>query len=148
MAFEWSVFRQMKRCSQCDLEKPFSEFAFKNKSKETRASECKVCHRVARNKLYAGSPLPDQTRVRQRKVEIKQWVDDVRRQGKCQCGESHPGCLDFHHTDPLSKEISISKMAEQGWGRDRILKELEKCQVLCSNCHRKLHWVERQLKRK
>lgn len=134
----------MKTCSRCKVDKPDSEFAFKNKAKGTRASECKGCHRQIRNKLYAQSPLPDQTRVRQRRREIQRWMDEYRATKQCPCGESHPGCLDFHHLDPTAKDISVSHVARRGWSRERILKELEKCQILCSNCHRKLHWEQRR----
>ena len=55
----------------------------------------------------------------------------------CQiCGERDPRCLDFHHRNPSEKTVGIA------WGRaglDTLLKEIEKCDVLCANCHRKLH---------
>ena len=57
----------------------------------------------------------------------------------CQCGESDPVCLDFHHIDG-DKEIELSKAAiKWGWSDPRLISELKKCIVLCSNCHRKLH---------
>ena len=56
------------------------------------------------------------------------------------CGETHPACLDFHHLDDTSKEFNISRAHKFGYGYRRIAKEIEKCVVLCSNCHRKLHY--------
>lgn len=60
----------------------------------------------------------------------------------CQdCGESDPVCLDFHHLDSKTKEYDVSRMT---WGTpfEKIKKEIEKCIVLCANCHRKRHsWV-------
>lgn len=60
------------------------------------------------------------------------------------CGENHPACLDFHHKDPSTKSFPIGSIHGQGWGEARIRKETEKCDVLCSNCHRKEHWSQRK----
>ncbi len=132
-----------KSCPRCGKSRPVSDFSFRNKAKGTRASYCKLCHRKIRNKLYYASPLPDQTRIRQRVREIQQWLNDYRRQLTCPCGENHPGCLVFHHIDPNTKELPVSQVAQRGWGRDRIMREIAKCQILCANCHSKLHWNER-----
>lgn len=60
---------------------------------------------------------------------------------KCsRCGETHPACLDFHHRNPGKKFASIADMVGRGYGVKSILKEIEKCDVLCSNCHRKEHF--------
>lgn len=52
--------------------------------------------------------------------------------------------LEFHHTEKKGKEFDISKY--RGYQiNDCILKELEKCVLLCSNCHRKEHQLEEAL---
>lgn len=56
------------------------------------------------------------------------------------CGEDFTGrleCLDFHHENPEEKEIGLGKIMMGGW--PRIEQELDKCILLCSNCHRTLH---------
>jgi hypothetical protein len=55
------------------------------------------------------------------------------------CNESATCCLDFHHRDPSQKEFVLSDMANRGQSIKVIEKEIAKCIVLCSNCHRKLH---------
>lgn len=52
------------------------------------------------------------------------------------CGETDPCCLEFHHLDPTEKELQVS---EQHNNLGRVLKEINKCIVVCSNCHRKIH---------
>jgi predicted HNH restriction endonuclease len=58
--------------------------------------------------------------------------------GKCNiCG--YDRCLnafDFHHLDPLEKDFTISNHMTS-W--DRIKKEIDKCVLVCSNCHREIH---------
>jgi hypothetical protein len=46
--------------------------------------------------------------------------------------------LDFHHLDPSQKEISPSNLHYKSW--DYAKQELDKCIVLCSNCHREEHF--------
>ena len=55
------------------------------------------------------------------------------------CGVGDPIVLDFHHRDESSKEFSVSEGKRRGYSRQRMLDEIEKCDVLCSNCHRRHH---------
>lgn len=65
---------------------------------------------------------------------------------KCsRCTETHISCLDFHHTDPNIKFGNVSELPAKGWSWERIQAEINKCVILCSNCHRKLHWLEDNL---
>jgi len=76
----------------------------------------------------------------ERQQKIREWLFDLKSTLKCnRCSEDDFVCLDFHHIDPKEKEIGISEAIRQGWAKDRILKEVDKCEVLCANCHRKLH---------
>jgi 5-methylcytosine-specific restriction endonuclease McrA len=58
--------------------------------------------------------------------------------GCVRCGETDTACLDFHHRNPAEKEAEIGNVARR-WGSERLLAEIAKCVVLCSNCHRKFH---------
>lgn len=55
--------------------------------------------------------------------------------GKCvRCGyEEHPAALQFHHIDPSTKLFTIAEVANKAWSS--ILSELDKCELLCANCH-------------
>ena len=44
---------------------------------------------------------------------------------------------DFHHTDPLTKDKGIGQIISLGWEKVKI--ELNKCVLLCANCHRETH---------
>lgn len=46
--------------------------------------------------------------------------------------------LEFHHRDPTSKRFDWYSMRSSGW--DKVVIELQKCDLLCANCHRELHY--------
>ena len=76
-----------------------------------------------------------------RKLKIRQWFKDLKNKSACEiCGESHPSCLEFHHLK--KKDNIISKMVASGYAIDTIQKEMAKCQIVCANCHRKIHYVK------
>jgi hypothetical protein len=81
-----------------------------------------------------------------RRRELRAWFRALRATKACEvCGENAPECLHFHHIDRAKKEIDVSTAIANGWSRERILREMAKCRVLCANCHLKHHWNERQL---
>jgi hypothetical protein len=60
--------------------------------------------------------------------------------GKCQkCGYNKcVAALQFHHRDPTQKDFGLShKGVPQSW--EKTKKELDKCDVLCANCHFEIH---------
>ena len=57
--------------------------------------------------------------------------------GCCICGEGRLPCLDFHHKDPNTKKFSI--VAMHNYSLRVIDEEINKCMLVCSNCHRVLH---------
>lgn len=97
--------------------------------------------RKSRREWYERNQTHAKEQVKRRKQETYEWLKEYKSTLSCEtCGEDHPACLDFHHRDPNEKEIPMAKAVASGWGRERILKEIEKCAILCSNCHRKLHF--------
>lgn len=130
-----------KACSKCNLEKELTEFAIRNKKKNTFSSECKSCHKEVRIKNYDKNRQSEKARVKKRKQEIKDWLETLKSDLKCsECSEDHIATLQFHHRNPDEKEIGISETIRYGWGIPRILEEISKCDVLCANCHSKKHW--------
>lgn len=61
---------------------------------------------------------------------------------KCtKCGFDHPAALDFHHIDPSEKENIVSNLVSSGCFA-AAMEEVQKCIVLCANCHRIHHHEE------
>lgn len=82
--------------------------------------------------------------VKERKTKNKKVWDAFKGTLKCtNCGFSHTAALDFHHVDPAEKEYSISALVSNK-SFTKAMKEVEKCIVLCANCHRIHHYDEKK----
>ena len=74
-------------------------------------------------------------RVRKRNSKFVELVKDNK---ECSvCGENYPACLVFHHLS--DKEYEIGVMVSNGHSLKSISNEMNKCTILCANCHRKHH---------
>ncbi|MBV0925676.1 HNH endonuclease [Halomicroarcula limicola] len=77
----------------------------------------------------------------QRRAELRAWVNELKATAGCsRCSEADPACLDFHHIDETGKEYQITTMISNGRGKESLLDEMAKCEVVCANCHRKVHF--------
>ena len=82
-------------------------------------------------------------RTKQRRIERSKWWADykIEKKFKCsKCSESHPACISFHHRDPKEKHMGVADLVGFAYSVDVILAEIEKCDILCHNCHAKYHW--------
>lgn len=78
-----------------------------------------------------------------------QWLRDWRRRTKeraieafgSKCGicgyNKCINALEFHHLEPNEKEFNVGRLINNNW--DKLVKELQKCICICSNCHREIH---------
>jgi hypothetical protein len=73
--------------------------------------------------------------------EWSKWFVTLKATLACrQCGKSHPAIVDFHHRCPEEKLFEVGRGVNHCKPKHLILAEIEKCDVLCANCHRILHW--------
>ena len=115
-----------KICTKCGRELPLTEYYSRGGGR--LRSECKDCHKQYVTNQY---------------FKRKEKVNDIKTNCKCaKCGESRSYTLDFHHKDPSIKDETIARMTSNCNKMEDILKEIEKCIVLCANCHREFHYLE------
>ena len=119
-----------KFCPYCKTTKPISEF-YQRRGKAGGSCYCKPCTNAETS---------------QRSIAFKEKCVEYKG-GKCElCGyNKYIGALEFHHKDPTKKDLQISKVRGRSFN-DKIKKELDKCQILCSNCHREIHFTENKKK--
>lgn len=129
-----------QKCSKCCLEKSTVEF-FSNK-KRTSGFDCycKDCRREYSKKHYGMQKAYYKGKTNRNKEKIRQFVSTYKQGKKCvRCGFDNPIALDFHHRNPADKKFAISRACISGIGKDRLDKEIAKCDLLCANCHRIEH---------
>jgi predicted Fe-S protein YdhL (DUF1289 family) len=127
----------MKICTKCELPKEIEDFNWRSKTKGTRQSICRECQNKAGAEHYKNNSSDYKKRARQFKAALKakfaEWLLDK----YCvDCGENDPVVLDCDHVRGEKKsDISVMLNDTRPW--EAILEELSKCEVKCSNCHRK-----------
>lgn len=76
---------------------------------------------------------------KQRREDIREWFYNYKKKLECsKCDEDRPPAIQFHHPND-DKEKRVSELVTKGYGKETILKEIDKCEVLCANCHSVLH---------
>ena len=133
---------QTKICTKCKTEKPISEYYPKIKSRAGLQSACKSClielnkKRYKENKYVRTMAKLTAKESRDRLLII---TNSIKLKYKCCfCNETEVCCLDFHHKNEKDKdtEVAYLRLAKS---KTRLITEINKCIVVCSNCHRKIH---------
>jgi len=120
-------------------------FSFENnidsKSEDIDLPEEKEWRNLSSYQRYYYKNRPDEIeRTTDRKEKLKNWFQKYKNNLCCEkCGEEHNACLEFHH-DRDKKESISSLVKNSTSSKERIKEEIEKCRILCANCHRKVHF--------
>jgi hypothetical protein len=141
----------MKTCTKCKVEKELTDFA---KSKDKIMSWCKSCTNIRNRERYKNDPKHKaniQKHTSSYQERNRQFVIDYLNQHPCPCGQTNILTLQFDHLS--DKEWNISAKIHD-CSLENLKKELDKCQVLCANCHSiktahqlgnwKLKWLARR----
>lgn len=129
----------MKTCSKCKELKDESEFGFKTKGK--RQSYCRPCNNERNRQYYANNKDRQKQVVYKRnlkyKKELRAWLVELKESKPCMdCGVRYPWyVMDFDHIGD-NKFKDVSRMAVEGYSKLKIQEEIDKCDLVCSNCHR------------
>ena len=119
----------------CKEELPLSSFRKRNKNTEVRISYCGECWKEYSKAHYKKDKQYYLDSNRERRKRNRQYVFNYLKDNPCEeCGESRIAALQFDHLDRNKKEFTIGRKAHIS-SLDRIKKEIEKCRVLCANCH-------------
>lgn len=126
----------MKYCYKCQTEKPLLEFSINKTRKDGLSSQCRSCHKVMRRKHYENNKHKIYKQVRNRKKELHEWVDSLKKDKPCKdCGRTDlPFLMDFDHLN--NKKVAISAAWMRGLSKEKILEEINKCELVCCRCHR------------
>jgi len=74
------------------------------------------------------------------RISKREWFIEFMKTKQCTlCPETESCTLDWHHLNPDTKILEISKMVNKCYSIETIMEEMSKCICICSNCHRKIH---------
>jgi len=126
----------MKICSHCEITKEDTEF---NKKRKGLQPFCKLCQRERSRQQYEENKEHQKKNIyAARKVRRKllhEHLLELFKFGCLDCGITDPEVLEWDHRE--NKKYDISKMIVDGFSIERVDKELENCDLVCANCHRK-----------
>lgn len=102
-------------------------------------------NRIYQKEYYQKHKLERNQKSKMERASNKEMVDRYKALHPCiLCGEKNTILLVFHHRDMAEKENGISVMTASSFPKHKIMKEIEKCEVLCFNCHALVHDRMRQ----
>lgn len=138
-----------RKCSVCGVVQPVTAFAFKNKARGMRHARCRLCQKDYAQQHYKQNAESYRDRAC---VTTPQYIDrnqtyirSLKEQHPCtDCGVRFPHyVMDFDHTHG-TKVANVSVLARRGASLERISAEIDKCELVCANCHRARTWKRLQ----
>jgi hypothetical protein len=129
----------MRRCGRFGQLKPVEEFAWRRKEKGQRHNYCRPCHAEYHRKHYLANRERYIAQAAKQKAQLRlertrMLLEYFNSHACVDCGESDPVVLEFDHLRDKSFAVT-AKLVNYRW--ERILEEIEKCEVVCANCHRR-----------
>lgn len=117
------------KCTKCGTE--VSRF-------QTGTRWCKLCHQAYNREHYLNNKQYYKDKAAKRNISIKaqsrEFVKQYLREHPCiDCGSTDIEVLQFDHRDPSLKTGEVSTFLT--YSTDRLMKEINKCDVRCANCH-------------
>jgi len=137
----------MRRCVTCGEPKEEEDFNWRYKALGIRHVTCRECHKGFRKNWYEGDAHERhlenvQARKKAARQLAREYVYEYLSTHPCiECGENDPRVLEFHHLH--GKDMAVSQLITGGYSIETIQAEIDKCSVLCANCHRRLTVDER-----
>jgi hypothetical protein len=128
-----------RRCGRCGEIKPLAEFAWRRKAKGQRHNYCRPCHAEYHREHYLANRRKyiDLAKKRAQLVAEERYaflIEYFRTNPCADCGETDPVVLEFDHLG--DKKFNVAKgIRDRSW--ESLLAEIAKCDVVCSNCHRR-----------
>jgi hypothetical protein len=128
-------------CNHCHQEKDEEEFNWRWKSLNTRQRTCRECQKAQKNDWYSNNADRHKANIYQNKLsnvnDAREYVRDYLSNHHCvDCGEADIRVLEFDHVRGQKRE-TVGILINRGYPLSTIIEEISKCEVVCSNCHKK-----------
>jgi hypothetical protein len=127
----------MKNCVICNNE-------LSGQKKMYCSNNCKQKHHYDRIKEQTNTYHSQTIRSYKRKLHLIELLGGCCKVCKY---DKNLSALEFHHRDPNVKDSQLDMRTLSNRSMDYILKEVSKCDLICSNCHREYHNPEMEIER-
>lgn len=129
-----------KRCSRCGLTKPLDHFHRNRRRRDGRGTYCAPCVSRYNAEYYPKNserhnPARIQRRQRERDEQARKLIEYLLKHPCVDCGETDVLVLQFDHLG--DKTANVSFLVGKGVSWSRVEREMEKCDVVCANDHRR-----------
>lgn len=124
-----------KICSKCKINKSLEDFNFRSREHNSRHSYCRECGKMLTRNHYKNNKPQYLKRNLEAYRKRKDFVREMKNRPCADCGIQYPFyVMDFDHREDEVKEYHLNQV-------DRLTmktlkREIAKCDVVCSNCHR------------
>lgn len=124
-------------CSWCGQEKEDDEFPWRNRQTGTRHRNCKICQREKGRAHYRANHDAYISRNLARSRDVSKEIRTLKESKPCvDCGCYFPYyVMDFDHRPGEKKSFMVSRAVQQRTIAT-AMREIAKCDLVCSNCHR------------
>jgi len=135
---------RLKTCTQCKIQKSILDFSKNHNAKDGLYSWCKPCNRVKARALYARKSHVYKACAKKHRIAVSkelraQLLVIKAKYGCAFCEEKEICTLEFHHVNPRKDAGGRAVSHAVSRGRGVFIREVNKCVVLCANCHKKVH---------
>lgn len=116
----------MRICGKCKV----------NPCRNKTSSYCKDCHNEYQKAFYKRKPQSTRDSTKKRHDEIRRLIKKAKDKPCADCGNSYPYyVMDFDHVRG-EKKFNLSVAARHYKSFQTLQEEIDKCEVVCANCHR------------
>lgn len=123
-----------KVCNRCKLEKEVDLFNKRSRSNDGYNSYCKECNKLYLKQHYKDNKQYYVNKAQDYKRSVANKIKSIKNVPCADCDIKYPHyIMDFDHK--FDKSFNISG-AEIYYSFSKILEEIKKCEIVCSNCHR------------
>ena len=127
--------QQQRACSRCRLVKAVSEFNFKQRALGIRHPYCRECGKELTRSHYKLNKRAYLDRNARTYARHRELIRQAKSRPCADCGVQYPYyVMDFDHRVGEAKTFELNSVARKTVRE--ITREIEKCDVVCSNCHR------------
>ncbi len=124
-------------CIACLKTLPSRFFRWKNRKAGLKVPRCKPCDILYRAEVYRSKTPLYIERNKRRYQKLMDFVTNLKRGPCMDCKKKFDPCaMDFDHRDSSLKIDKVSRLLSRSFSKERILEEINKCDLICANCHR------------